>query len=201
MSFGGAWKAIASLMTRTLGSTAAHPDRGETVILRRPSPRFEDTAQRVTPREMRLAAAALAGATSVVLELPSGGGLAGTLQAGAHLTIGGEEYTVAADAQAAGTTLAVTLTTGLEADAAGETPVTVQPEAVFTFLGCQVARRRHVENRPLQGDHFAVVTVPCEGAPATPRMNDMVELEDGKTGRVSNQVLGGGAFWKLNIGA
>lgn len=208
MSFGGIWEELGLLVTGTLGSTAAHPDRAERVILRRPSPHFQDTAQDVTPGELHLVSAALAGATALVLELPArgdlpaGGGMAGTLQAGARLTIGGEDYTLAADALTAGTTLAVTLTAGLQAPAADEAPVTVHPEAVFTFEGCQVSRRRKSDfARPLQADHFAVVTVPCKSAPTVPRLNDMLELEDGTTGRVANEVISGGAFWKLNMGA
>lgn len=208
MSYGELWSDLAPLIGETLGSTAAHPGRGERVILRRPSPHFQDTAQDVTPGELLLVSAALAGATALALELPvrgsypAGGGMAGTLQAGARLTIGGTDYTVAADALATGTTLSVTLTAGLAAPAAEGALVTVHPEAVFVFENCHVAKRRKADvARPLQADHFAVVTVPAKGAPTAPRMNDHLELEDGTTGRVANQVLGGGAFWKLNMGA
>lgn len=202
MSFGGAWRALAPLVTKTLGATAAHPDRPENVALRRPSPRFEDTAHNVTPRAMQVVADADAGATALTLELPSGGGLAGTLQAGARLTLGAVEYTVAADAPATGTTLAVTLTDGLQEPAFEADQVTVKPEAVFTLTGCQVSRRRRAEviAKPPQASYFAVITVPAAGQPTTPRKDDMVELEDGTTGRVSNQVISDGAFWKLNIG-
>lgn len=208
MSFGALWEELGPLVTGTLGTTAAHPERAENVILRRPSPMFEDTAQQTTPGELQLVSAALAGATALTLELPergdlpAGGGMAGTLQAGARLVIGGTTYTVAADAMTTGETLAVTLTAGLE-DAAGEgDPVTVHPEAVFTLEGCQVAKRRKADvARPLQADHFAVVTVPCKGAPTTPRMNDSLELEDGTVGRVATKVISTGAFWKLNMGA
>lgn len=210
MSFGDLWSDAAPLIGETLGSTAAHPSRGERVILRRPSPHFQDTAQDVTPGELQLVSAALAGATALVLELPvrgtdpvypAGGGMAGTLQAGARLTIGGEDYTLAADAPTAGATLSVTLTAGLAVPAAEGALATVHPEAVFTFENCHVARRRKADiARPLQADHFAVVTVPAKGAPTAPRMNDHLELEDGTTGRVANQVLGGGAFWKLHLG-
>ena len=210
MSFGDIWSDLAPLIGKTLGSTAAHPERGERVILRRPSPQFEDTAANVTPGALQLVSAALAGATALVLELPErgtdpvyppGGGMAGTLQAGARLTIGGEDYALAADAPAAGATLAVTLTAGLVDDADEGAAVVVHPEAVFTFESCHVAKRRKSDfARPLQADHFAVVTVPAKGAPTVPRMNDLLELEDGTTGRVANQVLAGGAFWKLNMG-
>lgn len=208
MSFGDLWAELGPLVTGTLGSTAAHPDRAERVILHRPSPSFEDTAQNVTPGELQLVSAALAGATALVLELPergdlpAGGGMAGVLQAGARLAIGGEDYTLASDAPATGATLAVTLTTGLVDHADEGAAVVVHPEAVFNFEGCQVSRRRKSDvARPGQADHFAVVTVPCKGAPTTPRMNDHLELEDGTVGRVANQVISGGAFWKLNMGA
>lgn len=207
MTFGGIWEELGPLVTGTLGSTAAHPDRAERVILRRPSPSFEDTAQNVTPGALQLVSAALAGATALVLELPAredlpaGGGMAGVLQAGARLTIGDQAYTLASDAPAAGATVAVTLTTGLVDDTDEGAAVLVHPEATFTFEGCQVSRRRKSDfARPLQADHFAVVTVPCKAAPTVPRLNDMLELEDETTGRVANQVISGGAFWKLNMG-
>lgn len=209
MSFGGIWRDLAPVVTGTLGATPESP-AGQTVILRRPSPQFEDTKRGVPPGELQLAVAALEGATSLVLELPergtnptypAGTGLAGTLQAGATIELAGETYTLAADAPTAGVTLTVTLTAGLEAAAAEGAPVTVHPEAVFTLTGCQVSRRRKTDPaRPLQADHFAVVTVPAKGAPTTPRLNDSLELEDGTTGRVANTVTPG-AFWKLQMGA
>ncbi len=201
MTLGPMWKHYAPLIGRTLGSTAAHPERGERVILRRPST-LEDIGANRPPASLRLASAALLGATTLTLELPSQGGLAGVLLAGARLTIGGEEYTLAADATATGVTLAVFLTEGLEAPAADEAPVTVHPEAVFTFEDCRVSKRlRRDLARPLQADHLAVVFVPAEGAPTTPKMNDMLQLEDGTVGRVANTVISGGAFWRLQMGA
>lgn len=194
MTFADLWSDLAPIVTGALGD--------ETVILTRASPQFEDTSTSTPPGVLRLASAALAGATALTLELPSEQVLAGTLQAGARLTIGAVDYTVAADAPATGATLAVTLTAGLQAPAADEAPVTVHPEAVFTLTGCQVAKRRKNDfARPGQADHFATVTVHCKGAPTTPRMNDMLRLPDGTVGRVANQVISTGAFWKLSMGA
>lgn len=210
MTFGGLWRDLAPLVTGTLGATPESP-AGQTVILRRPSPQFEDTARGVTPGELQVAAAALEGATSLVLELPervsgsvvypAGTGLAGTLQAGATIEVAGETYTLAADAATAGVTLTVVLTAGLEAAAAEGATVVVHPEAAFTFEGCQVSRRRKSDfARPLQADHFAVVSVPAKGAPTVPRLNDSLELEDGTTGRVANDIKPA-AFYKLHMGA
>lgn len=208
MSFGALWADLGPLVTGTLGTTAAHPDRSERVILRRASPMFEDTAQNTMPGELQVVDDADAGATSLTLELPergdlpAGGGMAGTLQAGARLVIGGTTYTVAVDAPTTGATLVVTFAPALMDEVEEGAAVLVHPEAVFTFEGCQISRRRKSDSaRPLQADHFAVATVPCKGAPTTPRMNDSLELEDGTVGRVANEVISTGAFWKLNMGA
>lgn len=198
---GDLWRDLAPEIGRTLGSTADHPDRGERVILRRPST-LEDLSGDVTPSVLHLAAPALAGATGLPLRLPSSGGMAGTLGAGARLVIAGTEYTVNWDASATGSTLIVTITPTLAAPAAAGTTVEVRPEAVFTFENCKVHRRmRRDLGRPLHADHFATVMVPAKGAPTTPRMNDSLELEDGTVGRVANQVIAGGAFWKLQMGS
>lgn len=205
------WANLAPEIGRTLGSTAAHPDRGERVILRRPST-LEDLGGDGMPASLVFAASALAGATSVTLELPTEGrnpaigtGMAGVLAVGARLTIGGLDYALAADALPVaplGTTLAVTLATGLAGPATEGAPVVVHPEAVFVLEDCKVHRRlRRDMARPLQADHFAVVMVPAKGAPVTPRLNDALELEDGTVGRVANQVIAGGAFWRLQMGA
>ncbi len=212
---GDMWRDLAPEIGRTLGSTAAHPDRGERVILRRVTeggPALEDIGGDGTPASLIFASSALAGATAVSLKLPTVGrnpalgfGMAGTLAAGARLTIGGTDYTLAADATPtlpAGTVLAVTLTAGLAAPAAEGAVATVHPETVFTFEDCKVHRRlRRDIARPLQADHMCVVMVPSKGAPTTPRLNDSLELEDGSVGRVANQVVAGGAFWRLQMGA
>lgn len=204
MSLGDMWRDLAPEIGRTLGSTAGHPDRGERVILRRPST-LENVGADATPPVLHLAAAALAGATALSLELPTAGRMAGTLAAGARLTIGGTDYTLAADATPtlpAGTVLAVVLTAGLAAPAADGAVATVHPETVFTFENCKVHRRlRRDIARPLQADHMAVVMVPAKEAPTTPRLNDSIELEDGTVGRVANQIVSGGAFWRLQMGA
>lgn len=198
---GDMWRDLAPEIGRTLGSTAEHPERGERVILRRPST-LEDVGADKAPGTLLLAAPALLGATSLSLELPSGGRMAGTLLQGARLTIAGVDYTVAADASTTTATLAVTLTVGLAAPAAEGASATVHPEAVFTFEDCHVSKRmRRDISRPLQADHMAVVMVPAKGAPTTPKMNDTLELEDGTVGRVANQVISGGAFWKLQMGS
>jgi hypothetical protein len=128
--------------------------------------------------------------------------MAGTLLAGARLTIAAADYIVAADASTTPAVLTVTITPGLIAPAAEGAAVTVHPEAVFTFEDCHVSKRmRRDLARPLQADHMAVVMVPAKGAPTTPKMNDSLELEDGTVGRVANQVISGGAFWKLQMGS
>lgn len=196
---GDMWRDLAPAIGRTLGSTADHPERGERVILRRAST-LEDVDGDATPSVLQVAVAALADATVLVMELAAGR-LAGTLSAGARVTLAGEDYTVAADATA-GETLTVTLTTGLLEPIAQGAEVTVHPEAVFTFENCIVHKRmRRDLARALQADHMAVVMVPAKDAPATPRLNDSLELEDGTVGRVANQVISGGAFWKLQMGA
>jgi hypothetical protein len=198
---GDLWHDLAPLIGQTLGSTAAHPERGERVILRRPST-LEDVGGDGAPGILLLAAPALLGATTLSLELPSGEKMAGTLLAGARLTIGATDYTVAADASTTTAVLTATIAPGLAAPAAEGVPVTVHPEAVFTFEDCHVSKRmRRDLARPLQADHFAVVMVPAKGAPTTPKMNDSLELEDGTVGRVANQVISGGAFWKLQMGS
>lgn len=201
MSLGDMWRDMAPEIGRVLGSTADHPDRGERVTLRRPST-LEDLGGDVTPAVLELDAPALAGATSLSLRLPNSGGMAGTLSSGAKLVLASTEYTLTADAPADGTILTVSISPALVAPAAEGAPVDLHPEAVFTFEDCHVSKRmRRDLARPLQADHFAVVMVPAKGAPTTPRMNDSVQLEDGTVGRVANQVIGGGAFWKLQIGA
>lgn len=201
---GDMWRDLAPLIGKTLGSTAAHPDRGERVILRRPST-LEDVGGDTTPRALQLVTAALAGDTVLSMELPTSGRLAGILEAGARLTIGGVDYTVAANTTPTppgGTVLAVVLAAGLEASAAEGAAVTVHPETAYTFEDCKIHRRlRRDIARPLQADHMAVVMVPAKGAPTTPRLNDSLELEDGTVGRVANQVVSGGAFWRLQMGA
>lgn len=200
MTLGPMWQRYAPMIGRTLGSTPAHPERGERVILRRGGSSLEDTKESKPPSVMRLAAEALAGATSLSLELPSQELLAGSLIAGARLTIGAAEYTLAATAPATGATLSVVLTTGLSAPAGDEAPVTVHPEAVFTFEDCRVSRKlRRDLTRPLQADTTALIFAPFEGAPTTPTLNDMLELEDGAVGPVAHVISGGGA-WRIQMG-
>ena len=128
-------------------------------------------------------------------------GRANTLRLALSGQIEGEDYALAADAAASGVSLAVTLTAGLATPAASETPVTVHTEARFSFEDCIVHRRlRRDLARPLQADHMAVIMAPAKGAPTTPVMNDSLELEDGTVGRVANQVISGGAFWRLQMG-
>lgn len=197
---GDMWRDLAPEIGRTLGSTATHPDRGERVILRRPS--TLESMGDLTPSVLLLAAPAILGATVLSLELPDGGQMAGTLLQGARLTIAGADYTLAADASTVTGVLTVTLATGLAAPAGEGAAATVHPEAVLTFEDCHVSKRmRRDLARPLQADHFAVVMVPAKGAPTTPKMNDVLELEDGTVGRVANQVISGGAFWKLQMGS
>lgn len=196
---GDMWRDLAPEIGRTLGSTADHPERGERVILRRAST-LEDVDGDATPSVLRVAVAALAGATVLVLGMAAGR-LSGVLLAGARVTVAGTDYAVAADATA-GETLTVTLTTGLLAPVAQGAEVTVHPEAVSTFEDCIIHRRmRRDLARPLQADHMAVVMVPAKNAPTAPRLNDTLELEDGTVGRVANTVVSGGAFWKLQMGA
>lgn len=212
---GDMWRDLAPEIGRTLGSTAEHPERGERVILRRSTeggPALEDLGGDGLPAALIFAATALAGTTAVSLKLPTEGrnpalgfGMAGTLAAGARLTIDGADYRLAANASPTlpdNTVLAVTLTAGLAADADEGAVVTVHPEIVYTFEDCKVHRRlRRDIARPLQADHMAVVMVPAKGATTTPRLNDSLELEDGTVGRVANQVISGGAFWRLQMGA
>jgi hypothetical protein len=198
---GDMWRDLAPEIGRTLGSTADHPDRGERVILRRPST-LEDLAGDVTPAVLQLASPALAGATSLALRLPSSGGMAGVLASGARLVLAGIEHTLTADAPADGATLTAAIAPPLPAPAAAGASVDVHPEGSYTLEDCKVHRRmRRDISRPLQADHFAVVMVPAKGAPVTPRLGDALELEDGTVGRVANQVISGGAFWKLQMGA
>jgi len=202
LTLGRLWHDLAPLMGRTLGSTTDHPERGERVLLGRPST-LEATGagDEPTPTAMRLASGALLGATTLTLEVPSQGKLAGVLLAGARVTVGAVTYTVAADAPATGTILAVTLTAGLQAGAADETPVTVHPEAVFTFEDCRVSRKVSRDlARQLQADLLASVFIPQKGAPTTPKLNNYLELEDGRVGRVAHVASGAGG-WKVQMGA
>lgn len=194
-------ESLTPLLTTTLGSTPGHPERGERVILRRPSTIQVLGGDVAPPTALQLAEDALFGALTLSLELPTGGAMGGVVVAGATLTLAGSTYTVAADAQVVGTSFDVALVTGLQADAVAGAAVVLTPEAVFTLEDCHVARRslRGVA-RELQADHLANVTLPCKGAPVTPRLNDSLELEDGTVGRVSSDVIGGGAFWKLQMG-
>lgn len=197
---GDMWRDLAPEIGRTLGSTADHPERGERVILRRSST-LEDLDGDSTPSVLQVAEAALSDATVIVLELAAGR-LAGTLSAGARVTLSGQEHTLSADATADGETITVTLTTALLAPADEGAEVTVHPEAVFTFEDCIVHRRMRSDlARPLQADAMAGVSMPTKDAPTAPRLNDSLELEDGTVGRVANTVISGGAFWKIQMGA
>jgi hypothetical protein len=196
------WQHYARQMTRTLGSTAAHPARGETLILRRPGS-IEDVGADATPRQMTVAAPALAEATTLTLRLPSSGKIKGTLPAGARLNLGVDTYTSTADVTAAAgtTTLTVTFAPALAGPAAAGAIVDLQPDAVFTLTDCHVSRRlRRDLARDLHADAMAVLTVPVAGQPITPRLNDQLELEDGTVGRVAGVPITTGAFWKLQMG-
>lgn len=93
-----------------------------------------------------LVGSALAGATAIVADAT---GLTGSLPAGAKITIGATQYTLAAAAQAVVTTgqLAMTLTTGLAGNLSDDTAVTVsQPYADTTYT----AMRSRVDQRDMQ---------------------------------------------------
>jgi hypothetical protein len=196
------WQGLAPLITRTLGETAAHPGRGENVLLRRAGS-LEDVSNDETPRQLEVAVAAIAGATALTLRLLTGGKIKGTLPQGARLTLAGQTYTTAAAvvSPVGATTLAVVLSAGLAAPAASDALVDLQPDAVFTLENCHVSRRmRRDLSRDLHADHMAVITVPSQGATVTPRLNDSLELEDGTVGRVAAVPITTGAFWKLQMG-
>lgn len=200
---GKMWEDLMPEITRTLGETAAHPGRGETVILSRPSS-LQDVAGDIAPSHLVVAGAGVsAGATALILALESAGRMAGTLLAGARLFIAGAEYLLTADAPASGMQISVALGSPLAVGLALGAAVEVRPEARFSLLNCQVSQKsqRPMSGAPNQADIIAVVTVPAKGAPATPRQNDVLQLEDGTIGRVSAKVISTGAFWKLRMGA
>lgn len=198
------WAQYAREVTRTLGETPAHPGRGENVVLRRPGS-LEDVAADATPRQLAVVVPALAGAVSLSLRLLSSGKIRGTLPEGARLTIGATTYTTATAAAATpgATALTVALADegGLVAPAVADAVVDLEPDALFILTDSHVCRRMRKDlARPLQADHLAVVTVPVDGQPVTPRLNDQLQLEDGTVGRVSAVPVTTGAFWKLQMG-
>ena len=204
------WANLAPQVTGLLG--------GETILLARPSS-LASLDPDGAVGAMELHADAAEGATALVLALPGGGRMTGTLLAGARLVISGETYTLTADATAppGGLTLAVAIAPDLFAPvfathpedpgppplpAVEATQVQVLGEALFAFRDCQVSyRKRSDAVRHLQESYRATVTIPSKGAPTQPRLNDMVTLPDGTVGRVAGGDVGDGAFWKLIVGA
>lgn len=198
--FGTMWEVLMPDICRTLGETAGHPGRGETVILRRPST-LEDVEGDVTPAQLALAADAAAEAVLLHLELPGGRPLAGKLLAGARLALGSVEYSITAEAATALNSIAVAIVPPLAAPLAAGSLLTLHPESALTFLNCHVSRKITSEiARQLQGDTSAIVTIPSRGAPGVPMLEDAVELEDGTIGRVASIPITTSGFWKIRLG-
>lgn len=130
---------------------------------------------------LELAAAAGSGATALSLRFAGGGAISyGFAPAGIKLTIGGQEYALAAKATPAGGALAVTITPGLVAPAAESDAATFDPAAEFSFgppatapLVWQEARSDQAAT--VDGHVSGEVVVPKLGAPTTPEVGDLVD--------------------------
>ena len=198
------WARYAPVLTRTLGDTDAHPGRGEQVTLRRPGS-LEDVNADVTPRQLKVAADAVSGATSLILALGSGGRLSGTLPKGARLTVGAQTLTTTTSvtAPAAAVSISVTFAPALLGPVAADTVVLLEPDEVHLLEDCHVTRRTQRDlSRPLHADNMALVTVPSASLPAglRPRLNDSLQLEDGTVGRVAAVPVATAGFYKLQMG-
>lgn len=199
---GQLWRELAPQVLRTLGDRAESPGRAETVIIRRAST-LQDAGGDARISRLKVLADASAGASTLLLGLPSGNAMTGTLQAGSSLSLGAETFVLAAEAVPSGTTLTVQLVSPLAAPLTTGTLLDLQAEAVITYLNCQVSRkvaRPFPGMAQFQAVYQAVVTIPVLGNPIPPLLNDNTELEDGTRGPVVNVPGDNGAFWKLRIG-
>lgn len=196
------WRELAPQVLRTLGDRAETPGQAETVIARRAST-LADPGGDERISQLAVLSGASTGATSLVLGLPSGHVMTGTLQAGASLASGSEVFVLGEDATPAGSALPVVLTAPLASPIAPGALLDLQAEAVITYRNCQISRKAASPFAPMaqfQAVYKATVTIPVLGNPIPPRLNDAVELADGTKGPVINVPGDNGAFWKLRIG-
>lgn len=159
-------------MHRSLGS--------ETITVRRRHD-LRDSGRRGTPA-LRLANAAGMGETTLEVEAVAGG-LVGEIPAGAVITLGGEQYASALEAQASGGELSVTLTTPLVASANAGDPVQIT-EAIFTLTAVLVFALQQLPGEPAttSQDLFGI-SVPARHGVRLQR-GDHVSLADGRSGDV-----------------
>ncbi len=207
MSLAQLWNTVMPVVTRTLGATTAHPDRGETITLRRPGS-LTAVAKDSTPAAMELAEPAFEGDTELVLQLPGGLRLSGSLPAGARVTLGEQLFVLTEPATADGTLITVALTEigvelpgGLLADADVGTAVEVEPDAIFQLTDVHVVKpsRRDLSN-PLVEDFICFLSIPVAGQPTAPRLNDSLRLENGTVGRCASIPVTSGAKWLVQMG-
>lgn len=175
--FRDAWTAIAPEFGEALG--------GVPVTLRRPSTLRARSAMGLV-NSLVLAADAAAGAMLIDLRLPGSGTIGGALLSGSTLTVAGHAYSVATDAEPTGNQLlGVAISPGLAASSTAGSAVTVDPEVRFTFAGCIIsAVSREDVTGDLSGELAAKIAIPVRGARTTPRMNDIIVLEDGRALRI-----------------
>jgi hypothetical protein len=199
---GQLWRDLAPQVLRTLGDRAESPGRAETVIIRRAST-LQDAGGDARISRLKVLADASAGASTLLLGLPSGNAMTGTLQAGVSLSLGVATFVLGGEAAPSGATLPVQLTAPLAAPLTTGTLLDLQAEAVITYLNCQVSRKTASPFNPMaqsQAVYKVTVTIPVLGNLIAPLLNDAVELEDGTKGPVVNVPGDNGAFWKLRIG-
>jgi hypothetical protein len=199
---GALWRELAPQVLRTLGDRPESPGRAETVIIRRAST-LQDAGGDARISRLKVLANAAVGATSLVLGLPNGNGMTGSLQAGAGLSLGAVAFVLAEEADPSGASLLVQLTAPLAAPLTAGALLDLQAEAVITYLNCQVSRKTASPLYPaaqFQAVYKATVTIPVLGNLIAPLLNDAVELEDGTKGPVVNVPGDNGTFWRLRIG-
>jgi len=199
---GALWRELAPEVLRTLGDRAETPGRAETVIIRRAST-LQDAGGDARISRLKLLADAAPGASSLLLGLPNGNAMTGSLQAGAVLSLGPDTYALAEEAVPSGASLPVLLTAPLATSLSTGTLLDLQAETEITYLNCQVSRKTagpFAGMGQFQAVYKATVTIPRLGNPIAPQLNDAVELEDGTKNPVVNVPGDNGAFWRLRIG-
>lgn len=189
------WDELSPTINAALGA--------ETIVLQRGSRLYAGNNE--APATLELAAAAAAGATSIVLRASGGRLLSGSLLAGQRYTIAGATYTGGATTHiAAGGagTVATSISPALTAAAAEGAVVTLAGGPRYTWTNALVldVARRHAGGDP-GAEVEMVVDLPTLSAPTTPEQGDRLERpKTGFAGRVDRVPPAIAGSWRVEVG-
>jgi hypothetical protein len=157
---------------------------------------LRDNTRRSTPT-LTLMEDAAAGATELLV---SGVGLVGLLPAACVLSLAGNDYDVAADAQAVGNVLTVTVSQALLADAGAGAPVTVAAGTI-PLEDALVFSPQERQLNPAIADRivFGISVLRLPGVEL--RGGDTVTLPDGRSGDLLAMGNEDAGAWDFYVGA